>query len=486
MNPWLDTLTETLRTEGILSDPEKSRLVPAQYYADTLREWAGQLEDYLRARCFEKRDIALFVDGVTKGCSESWGRDVDGLFCEAIRAAGFTCELIDLSARFGIRPGDLHASHRFVEKARRVVRSLSPAVFAVLGSGSITDIVKQALFAEGREGLLISVPTALTVTAFTSCFSVIDRHGAKRTQLSREINATFWIESILERAPGRMSGAGYGDLLARFVAYGDWYLGKSLGMMERYDECALRLMDAFAAGIKENASGFSLPHLPVETIRCISASLAMAGIAMSVSGETTPLSGFEHVISHGLDFLRLTSGRELAFHGEQVALACPTNARAMDWLLGRESIDPGGWLPDPVRAGLSMLGRLIDTAPFQPSPHLSLAELTDRVVRARREFIAEYEKKSARWEEEMRGGRIAAFVSEWPEIKKNLARITLRAPEIRKLMERAGLPLAPEETLPPTSSEEYRFAVRFSPFVRSRMNTADLIFWMGEDITQFI
>jgi glycerol-1-phosphate dehydrogenase [NAD(P)+] len=283
-----------------------------------------------------------------------------------------------------------------------------------------------------------------------------------------------------------MSRAGYGDLLARFVAYGDWYLGKCLGVMDRYDELAFRLMEPFAPGIKENASGFSRPSLPLPAIECISSSLAMAGIAMSVSGETTPLSGFEHVISHGLDFLRLTAGRELVFHGEQVGLACLTNVRAIDRLMRKERIDPDGWLKQPEKTGLEILEQLIDTAPLSPPGSVSDGELKERISRARREFLAEYEKKSKRWDEELKTGRIDKFVRSWPEIKANLARITLRTAEIEGLIRSAGLPLLPGHTTPPTSEEEYRWAVRFSPFVRSRMNTADLIFWMGEEITRFI
>ena len=256
--------------------------------------------------------------------------------------------------------------------------------------------------------------------------------------------------------------------------------------MDRYDERAFRLMEPFAQGIKENAPGFSRPSLSVPAIKCISSSLAMAGIAMSVSGETTPLSGFEHVISHGLDFLRLTAGRELVFHGEQVALACLMNVRAIDWLLGKERIDPDGWLMDPEKAGIEILEHLIDTAPLGPPGSISDEEMRERIVRARREFLAEYEKKSKRWAQELRTGGIDEFIRSWPDIKTNLARVTLRTPEITDLIKSAGLPLLPGDTTPPTSEEEYRWAVRFSPFVRSRMNTADLIFWMGEEITRFI
>ena len=486
INPWMEKLREALQKEDIPSDPVRSRLVPYQYYAGGMGECARQLAEFAASRGADNRRVHVFVDGVPKKCSESALSDADSLFLAALAEQGLSVDLVNLSRLFGIPSHDLHASHNYVEKTQDVIRSLKPRISVVLGSGSITDVVKHALFLEGADALFISVPTALTVTAFTSAFSVIDRHGAKRTQPSREISATFWVRSILDSAPMRMSRAGYGDLLARFVAYGDWYLGKSLGVMDRYDECAFRLMEPFARGIKENAAGFAMPSLPSSAIECISSSLAMAGIAMSVSGETTPLSGFEHVISHGLDFLRLTAGIELVFHGEQVALACLTNARTIDTLLGRDHLDRANWLKDPEKEGRGILERLIGNAPIELHTGVPDALIRERVSGAREEFIAEYEKKSKRWAEEVGSGRIDKFMRAWPEIKENLARVTIRTREMADLARSAGLPLLPGETTPPTTEEEYRWAVRFSPFIRSRMNTSDLMFWMGEDTTRFI
>jgi len=478
VNPWMAQLQEKLTAEGILSDPAKARFVPHQYYADIVEEFIGQLKGFIESARHGDKHLTVFVDGTPKQCSEKDGADVDRVVRDAFNHAGLSPDWIIMSERLGIPPADFHASHHLVEKARDIVRACRPGLCMILGSGSITDVIKQAIFLEGIGSPFISVPTALTVTAFTSAFSVIDLFGAKRTQLSREIAATFWIRSILERAPPRMSRAGYGDLLARFVAYGDWYLGKRLGVMDRYDETAFRLMEPFVEGIRKNADGFARSPLPEETIRCISASLAMAGIAMSVSGETTPLSGFEHVISHGLDFLRLTSGRELVFHGEQVALGCLTSARAIDWLLAHNSIDGFRWLQDPENEGLNILNDLINAAPLPPVP--------ERIEKARQEFTREYGKKSGRWKEELVTGRAGAFIKEWPEIRKDLARVTQRTAEIASLMRLSGLPLTPGATTPPTSDSEYGWAVRFSPFVRSRMNIADLIFWIGEDVARFI
>lgn len=131
----------------------------------------------------------------------------------------------------------------------------------------------------------------------------------------------MWISDCLTAAPIEMCRAGYGDLLARFVAYGDWYVAHCFRLDDGYDELAFRLMEPFAEPLKTIASEVGQTSLKSNCIAVLSEALSMAGIAMSVAEQTTFLSGFEHTISHAVDFLKLTSHRAHIFHGEQVALA---------------------------------------------------------------------------------------------------------------------------------------------------------------------
>ena len=54
--------------------------------------------------------------------------------------------------------------------------------------------------------------------------------------------------------------------------------------------------------------------------------IALGGLAMSLSHATTPMSGFEHVISHVLDLQAEIEHSPLAVHGSQVALAALAGA----------------------------------------------------------------------------------------------------------------------------------------------------------------
>jgi glycerol-1-phosphate dehydrogenase [NAD(P)+] len=477
MNRWFETLQQTLGREKIPEDPKKAPLVPLQVYAESLGELREAFSRWVQTCLPADARIRVFVDGVEKKCSEGPTAQIDREFRALVSETGIPFRWTDLSAELSVPPRDIHASHACLERIRGVVREGKEDAVIVLGSGSITDLVKHALQMENITVPFVSIPTALTVTAFTSAFAVIDFHGAKRTLQSRPVSAAFWVRPFLECAPPRMSRAGFGDLLARFVAYGDWLLGYRLGVMERYDESAFRLMEPFAGGIRQAADGFAGDALPQEATACTAAALAMAGISMSTAGETTPLSGFEHVISHGLDFLRLTAGRELVFHGEQVALGSLVSARTIDRLLAVESLRGVVWHDADPGHSLQILKERMAAAPL---PRSSPADpCHEKMEAALAEFSSEYRKKAERWAAAR--PRIAAFADSWGEIRRDLARVTLRAAELEPLLKKSGLPCRPGETEPSTTDGEFRWAVFFSPFVRSRMNLSDLLFWMGRE-----
>ncbi len=475
MNRWFETLQQALDREGIPKDPRKAPLVPVQNYTESLSDLREAFAHWHGTGPAAGGRVRVFVDGVSKKCSEGRTANIDGEFRALLDGAGIAYRWTDLSEALAMPPVELHASHGCLERIRGVVREGTGGAAVVLGSGSITDLVKHALQMENVQVPFVSVPTALTVTAFTSAFAVIDFHGAKRTLQSRPVSAAFWVKPFLECAPPRMSRAGYGDLLARFVAYGDWLLGYRLGVMDRYDESAFRLMEPFSEGIRSCAAGVRNSTLPPEATACTAAALAMAGISMSTAGETTPLSGFEHVISHALDFLRLTAGRELVFHGEQVALGSLVSAQTIDRLLAMEDLRGASWRDGDVGQAARVLEQRLQSAPLPGGT----AAFPDRMKAALAEFTAEYQKKSARWADARK--RVERFASQWEELRRELSRVTLRAPDLEPLLTQSGLPCRPEETEPPTKAAELQWAVSFSPFIRSRMNLSDLLFWMGRE-----
>ena len=225
-----------------------------------------------------------------------------------------------------------------------------------------------------------------------------------------------------------------------------------------------------------------------DAIEDLSAILAMAGIAMSVSGETTPLSGYEHTISHALDYLRLTTGRPLAWHGQQVALASLVSAESYDHLRSLEKLSLSSQRPLSEERIKKMIAHLLQTAPYFGAGETSLSpeerkfgleKLQAGITHACQLFTEDYLKKHAAWLSAH--SQIARFEQEWPKIREHLSTLVITSSEMQSLLELSGLALVPEELSQPTTAFEFRWAVRFAPFVRARMSLADLIFWMGDD-----
>ena len=67
--------------------------------------------------------------------------------------------------------------------------------------------------------------------------------------------------------------------------------------------------------------------------------IALGGLAMSLSHATTPMSGYEHVMSHILDLQAEVEKRPLAQHGSQVSLTTMLAAEAYQRFL--EEFDAG-------------------------------------------------------------------------------------------------------------------------------------------------
>ena len=484
-----EQLENALNLEGVRSNPALASLLPLQEFCFNETTLMAAFVKYFKSMGSRCNRVVFFTDGVPKSVQ---GRNftVNALLQHECSEAGIPQEWINVPELLGVPSAEFHASVEHVPFLTTYLKNCRNSLCVVVGSGSLTDVVKHALFVDDFTMPFVVLPTALTVTAFTSSFAVLEESGAKRTRVSRPIDACFWFAPVLQAAPAAMSRAGYGDLLARFIAYADWYLSAQLGIATRYDELAYRLMEPFADALKRAAPGFSpsQPLLPLESVEGTAAALSMAGIAMSVSGETTPLSGYEHVISHGLDFLRLTSHRPLVLHGEQVALGSLSSAISLDFLLQIEEFDLKRLRTAPAEKAKLLLNQLLDSAPYWG---LEMFGLNPDELRARHEKIAvgkakalalfyeEYEKKHNKWL--VAAQNFPDFAARWPEIKIQLRNLSIPASEMETLLVQSGLPLVPEAMDPSTTANEYRWAVRFSPFVRARMSIGDFIYWIGED-----
>lgn len=137
-----------------------------------------------------------------------------------------------LEDRFAVRwvvvgpaGGEVHADEPTVGAAAAAAAGAGCVI--TVGSGTITDIGKAA--ASGGAPL-VAVQTATSVNGYADPFSVLLRHGVKRTTPSRWPDALVIDPAVLRDAPPELSRAGAGDLMAMFTATADWYLASVIGL----------------------------------------------------------------------------------------------------------------------------------------------------------------------------------------------------------------------------------------------------------------
>jgi glycerol-1-phosphate dehydrogenase [NAD(P)+] len=366
--------------------------------------------------------------------------------------------------------GKVYADERNVA---RVAEALRPGVAAVaLGSGTITDIVKHGSYRWTLEhpneqaGPLVVVPTAASVAAYAINLAVILADGVKRTWPSRWPTAVVADIDALRAAPHKLTAAGFADIIPpRFVAVSDWYLSDSLAMSEGFppalvaalEDCD-RLLGPGAAAVGR-ASEESLAHLM--------GAIVLVGVLVGPTGQSTLLSGWEHVVSHVLDMTAAHQGRAVALHGAQVGVASLLSALAYARMFERlrsEPVDLARCFPRPeaMRAAIKAA-----FAPVDPSGRMAA------------ECWRDYAIKLERW----RGRReqVGAWLRGWPdsEAARALRAYTATPQQVAAALRDARAPMLPEQLDPPISTEQLRFALLHAHLIRRRFTIGDLLFFLG-------
>ncbi|MGE3273439.1 MAG: iron-containing alcohol dehydrogenase, partial [Chloroflexota bacterium] len=341
-----------------------------------------------------------------------------------------------------------------------------PTTVIALGSGTVCDVAKHACFtAEGEDGtqtVLVLVPTAASVTAFTSSLAVLLVDGVKRTRPSRFPDAVVCDLETLAAAPAAMTRAGLGDCVARFISYGDWYLAHQLGLVDRYSETPLAMMG-------ENLDETYLQHAPLvaqgtpEGMTFLVRQVLFAGLAQSIVQISTPLSGTEHVVSHVLDMGAHAWGRQTALHGAQVGVATAMAARAYELL--HERFDPGRPRPAPP-APDAVEARIRETfGVLDPSGRMAA------------ECWRDYSRKLALWTASE--AQFDAVRERWDDmVGPRLRQLVRPSATIREILRRTAHPLTFAVLDSPIPREQARFALANAHLIRERFVIGDLLWWL--------
>lgn len=185
--------------------------------------------------------------------------------------------------------------------------------FIGLGGGSVLDIAKY--LAARNSGSFISVPTLVSHDGICSPVAVIGGKSIGAIMPS----AILVPLHLVKQSPLRYIHAGIGDLISNLSAIEDWKLAASAGK-DKVDDFSLLLSSVAAENtiraIKLGSAEFLHSD---EFLTTLIESLNLAGIAMSIAGNSRPCSGAEHMISHAID--QIYGSGVKAEHGVQVGIA---------------------------------------------------------------------------------------------------------------------------------------------------------------------
>jgi len=363
--------------------------------------------------------------------------------------------------------GQVHTDMPHIEAVQRRL-SADAAVLSV-GSGTVTDIAKHAAYlfeqAGGPRLPFVVLQTANSVSAYTSNMAPTFVDGVKRTLPSRYPDALVCDLETLRDAPREMTVAGVGDLLAAFVSFPDWRLAHRLGLDDSYTEFPQTLMGPLDNIFLAEAEAIRTGTL--EGMAVLAKLIALGGLAMSLAHATTPMYGYEHVISHILDLLAEQAGRPLAQHGSQVALAGVLGTAAYERFLN-------DFEPDEVT-----LAQCYPSAGAMQARIESTFATVDPSGRAGAECWADYRLKLEAWHAHR--PEFEAALRQWPALRAELAGLTRPPERLAEILRAIDAPLTFGELAPPAGEPQVKFAFLNAPLMRKRLTLGDVLLFVNWD-----
>ena len=353
---------------------------------------------------------------------------------------------------------------------REVQASLSHGCSVLsVGSGVITDIAKHGSFLyqqeTGESVPFVVYQTANSVSAYTSNMSPTFVDGVKRTLDSRYPDALICDLETLRDAPAEMTSGGIGDMLAVFVSFPDWYLAHCLGMDSTYSELAKNLVGPLDEILLEHAEG--IRNGEMESVAILAKIIALGGLAMSLSHATTPMSGFEHVMSHVLDLQAEINHAPLTVHGSQVALATLAGTEMYHRFLSE--FDPA----------------TVKIADCFPNPDGMKEKIfanfgtIDPSGKAAAECWADYQQKLQKWHAHSED--FEAILNDWDSLRAELLKETRSAQVILQILEKAGAPMRWSQLEPAIDEKQAHFAFMNASLMRKRFTLGDLLIFAQWD-----
>jgi len=202
-----------------------------------------------------------------------------------------------------------------------------------VGTGSIHDTCR---LASARKNVpLCLFATAPSMDGFASDSAPIVDNNFKITYHAKSPSVIITDPSILAKSPVELKRAGYGDMVAKYVAIIDWKVSNLISGESYCDK--VQELTRFATD-RVFLMSKKVELEDEEAATKIFEGLLMTGIAMSFTKTSRPGSGCEHILAHYIECVQLLDGIIPDFHGEDVGVTTLIILKFYNELLKYDSV----------------------------------------------------------------------------------------------------------------------------------------------------
>ncbi|MDP4134007.1 MAG: iron-containing alcohol dehydrogenase, partial [Bacillota bacterium] len=254
--------------------------------------------EILTANNFPKK-ILVVADKNTLKASEG--------ILEVLKEGGF---LYGIKLYENLREADVKGVNEVEEESKAYEGILS------VGSGSLNDICRRAAFLADKEFAIFA--TAPSMDGFASGTSPITENNFKVTKQARQPSIIIADTKILANAPAELKSAGFGDMIAKYIALVDWKVSHLVTGEYYCENVALITKKALEKVVKLAPR---VTEASEEAAEAIMEALVLTGLAMKLADCVRPASGTEHIISHYWEIKKLEKGLISDYHGKKVGVA---------------------------------------------------------------------------------------------------------------------------------------------------------------------
>ncbi len=331
-----------------------------------------------------------------------------------------------------------------MDDARLIERLIDQGAEGVIsvGTGSLNDPCRLACFKKSVPFCIFA--TAPSMDGFASDTAPIVENNFKISCSAKSPEVIIADTKILAESPAALKSAGFGDMMAKYVALIDWKVSHIVSG----EHCCERVYDLTRFAVDR---ALSMADKVTATDEAAAAAvfegLLLTGIAMGFVKTSRPGSGTEHIMSHYVECKQLLDGMTPNFHGEDVGVFTLIMLKFYNSLLSLDKITCHIEKPD-WREIYGVYGVFADDVRRLNTPDTITDGISPRVLEER-----------------------------WEDIKAVVRSVPLYG-EVLEKMKTAGCKITYEDIGKPRALIEECF--KYHPFMRRRLSLKRLSHMMNE------